>query len=58
MTILAVESLAEAVRLAEIDDASVVAGLLAVEVSDWQVAMDPGLRPAARSGGPDPGERP
>jgi hypothetical protein len=43
MTILAVGSLAEAVRLAETDDASVVAGLLAVEVLNWRVAMDPGL---------------
>jgi uncharacterized protein YciI len=43
MTLLAVSSLAEARRLAETDDSSVVAGVLAVEVRAWQVVMDDGL---------------
>jgi uncharacterized protein YciI len=45
MTVLAVASLDEARRLAETDDGSVVAGVLAVEVQVWQVVMDNGLLP-------------
>ena len=54
MTVLAVDSLGEAVRLAETDDASVVAGLLSVEVLDWTVAMSPGLLPQGGPGGSPP----
>ncbi len=47
MTVLAASSLEAARRLAETDDQSVLAGVLTVDVHDWQVAMDPGLRPGA-----------
>lgn len=41
MTILAVESLDEARRLAEQEDRSVVDGVLTVEVRPWHVVMAP-----------------
>lgn len=44
LTILDVPSLGEARELAQRDDASVTMGVLSVEVSSWQVVMDPGLR--------------
>jgi uncharacterized protein YciI len=54
MTVLAVSSLEEARRLAETDDQSVVAGVLAVHVQGWQVVMDDGLLPdRAGERGPD-----
>ena len=52
MTLLAVESLTEARRLAETDDLSVVAGVLSVEVRGWQVVMGPGLTEPPRGSAP------
>lgn len=46
ITVLAVESLEEARRLAEQDDQSVAGGLLAVTVRPWNVIMSPGLHRA------------
>ena len=41
MTILAVDSLAEAERLARDDDQAVATGVLAVRVRPWNVVMHP-----------------
>ncbi|MFC8732281.1 YciI family protein [Luteimicrobium sp. NPDC057192] len=43
MTVLAVPTRDEAERLAAVDDRSVSTGVLAVEVREWHVVLDPGL---------------
>jgi uncharacterized protein YciI len=46
LTVLAVDSLDTARRLAIVDDQSVADGVLAVDVRGWQVVLSPGLVPA------------